>query len=338
MPNSFTTDVDELAQELIDAFNLTFAETEQRLSDPLIRWLDYRLRYIDPCPRQTVKSTGFDSRVPPAAQPALQQFVALSEAGGDLNPYQTKTIKRNDSSGTKAQLRTDGLWTDWHIHHVHLTEAPLAAGQEFSDRSEWLLFFMAGPDTLALIDVRLHNQVDVFQDVSLVEQAIRSWPLQFERFAANGVTGLARQPAIDAESIKKLRTSGVTQMLMVDGKVYHPPGFGVTSAATSTTVSLRRNDAKRLARDIGTFFDDPRNEPMQHAANEGVTNPTFSLAVTDKGRLAIDCKETAVRWRFPTPPDRDDARSQLENLLLPVWAGSKLVAHLMSSHGTGGTT
>jgi hypothetical protein len=247
-------DVDKIAQDLINAFNLTFEEQAQNLSDPLIRWFDFRLRYIEPRSRKILKSNNFDKRLPEEAASALRAFTQLSENGADLNPYQTKKIKRNDSSGTKRQLRTDGLWADWRIHHAHLTEAPVGSGQEFSDRSEWLLFFLTSPDVLALIDVRSHNEPGIFQSIDLVEHALRSWPDFANSMQAKGIVGLASSSASDTKSVKELRTGGVNQMLVVDGVVYAPPGGGLTTAATSTQVSLTRNRVKSLARDIQFFL------------------------------------------------------------------------------------
>lgn len=328
MQHTLTTDVDEIAQDLIDAFSLVFEEQEQNLSDPLIRWLDYRLRYIDPHPRQILKSDGFDARVPLEARSPLDVFILLIKSGVDLNPFQTKTIKRNDTSGAKRQLRTDGLWADWRIHHVHLTDVQLASGEEFSERSEWLLFFLVQADHLALIDVRSHDEPGIFQAIDLVEMAIRSWPQIAQMFAVNGGLSLARPPATDTKSVKDLRQAGVTQMLEVDGAVYMPLGLGVTSAATSTLVSLKRNRVKQLARDIADFCSHPECPLMQAATEKGVGSPVFSFELLPSGRLAISCPEAGVNMPFPSPQNPSDARSELEQLLLPQWAGSKLVKYL----------
>lgn len=336
MPHTFDDDIDEIAQDLIDAFNLTFEEEDQNLKDPLIRWLDYRLRHIDASPRQTLKSIDFDQRVPADSLAALNAFIALSESGGDLNPFQTKTIKRNDTSGIKRQLRTDGLWADWGIHHAHLTEVPVPAGEEFSDRSEWLVFFLVFPDQLALIDVRLHNEKGIFQAVDLVEKVIRSWPEIAKRFEVKGVVGLARQPATDAESVKQLRR-GVTQMLEVDGTVYMPPGMGVTTAATSTRVSLARNRLKTMARDVGKAMLEPSSPIMIAAAAENVTDPMLSLRVLPNGFLTIVSERPALQAPFSASLAEGDARREIQQTLVPpAWAGSRLVAHLQSTQSAAG--
>jgi hypothetical protein len=325
---SFQPDIEAIVGELINAFDLTFEGAESHLTDPIARWLDFRLRYIDPRPRAALKSNGFDSRLPADALRPLDRFVRLAESGVDLNPYQTKTIKTNDSSGLKRQLRTDGLWADWGIHHAHLTEAPLVPGSDFSARSEWLLFFIVTNDELGLIDVRSHNQRELFQDVSLIETAIRSWPHFFDRFAFKSAAGLQRQPQTDPESIKVLRRGGVIQPLEVDGKVYMPPGLGVTTASTSGRVSLARDKALQFSRNIENFFYRSGSEPQIEAKKKGVTDPIFAIRISQKGKPAVVCGEAALSWPFPSPPIPNDARSSLEDLLFPSWAIARLAPHL----------
>jgi hypothetical protein len=327
MPHTFTPDVEELAQRLIEAFDLTFEEHEQKLADPVIRWLDYRLRYIDPRPRTTAHSIGFAARVPAQVSEALSTFTALSEAGADLNPYQSKTIKGHDTSGIKRQRRTDGLWADWGIHHVHLTELLASGESEFSERSGWLLLFLAWPDQLALIDVRAHSETGIFESVDLVEIAIRSWPSFASRFEVRGVLGLARPPATDADSVKKLRQSGIAQMIEVDGVVYIPPGAGVTAAATATRVSLLRNRVKQLARHIGDHLTQPDSALVVEAGTRGLVDPIVSLRVLPDGRLTAVCEQAASYAPFPTGRPESDARAELQELLLPSWAGARLVSY-----------
>ncbi|MGA4357398.1 hypothetical protein ACI2TT_19035 [Ralstonia nicotianae] len=326
MLHTFESDVERIAEKLIEAFSLKFEGADANLNDSLIRWLDYRLRYIDPKPREIVRSIGFDSRVPAEANQALCNFIRIAETGGDLNPYVTKTVKSNDSSGVKRQLRTDGLWADGNIHHAHLTETPLAAGAEFSDRSDWLLFFIALPTQIGLIDVRSHNEPGIFQAVNLVETAIESWPDHFETYRLKGVAGLAQPPATDVDSIKSLRAGGVTGLLEIAGKVYMPPGFGVTTAATSTRVSLERNKVKQLARAAGDFFSF-HGELVRSSLEKGKPHPTLSLRVSDLGRL-VAYSETEKRTEGFPANGRSTARTELEERLLPQWAVDRLVAHL----------
>ena len=338
MPHTFaTTDVDEIARDLIDAFELVFEEQEQNLCDPIIRWLDYRLRYIEPKPRQILRSEGFNTRVSNEALPALEAFIKLANDGADLNPFQTKTIRQNDTSGAKRQLRTDGLWADWGIHHAHLTESLVATGSAFSARSEWVLFFLMLDNQVAFIDVRSHKEPGIFQAIDLVEKAIRSWPEFAQAWKLKGVISLGRSPITDAQSVKNLRLGGVTQMLEVDGVAYMPPGLGVTTAATSTQVSLKRNRTRQLARHIEQFLSQPGGPLMKAATKKGIGNPSLSLGVLPSGRLAVICPEAEFYFEFPLDENPSNPYSELEYLLLPKWAREKLVIYLSEKQATANT-
>ena len=198
----------------------------------------------------------------------------------------------------------------------------------FSERSEWLLFFLVQPDHIFLIDVRSHDEPGIFQAIDLVEKAIRSWPEFGEKFAVKGALRLAQPPETSASAIKQIRTGGVSQLLEIDGVVYMSPGLGVTSASTSVRVSLERNRVKQLAENIGTFFTNTDGEPMRTVRARGVTDPSFSLQLSPQGRLIIVCPEAAIHWPFPSASHQQDARVQLEQALLPAWASAKLAPFL----------
>ena len=249
---SFRKDIDEIARDLIDAFKLKFSEKNKNTNSPLFRWLDFRSRYIDPKPRKTLKPDGFDARIPIEAVSALSDFIKQSEAGDNLNSYQSTTIKRNDSSAMKPQFRTDGLWADWGIHHVHLTESPSSSGEEFPARSDWLLFFLVFSNQLALIDIRRHDEPNIFAAHDLVEKAIRSWP----EFAAEcRIKGMQTEPiSTTFEAVNFFRHAGAIRIVKVDDHAYLPPGFGFSAAATPVKVGLQEDHVIRLAYSIVKFF------------------------------------------------------------------------------------
>ena len=179
---SFQDDLDEIATDLVAAFALVYSEDgPEGMKEPLLRWLDYRSRYVEPRPRAVLESNDFRSRVPPGARPGLQAFVAAAEAGQDVNAFLTAGVKKNDTSGRKRQWRTDLLWADWGILHAHLTDRPLLA------RSDWLLFFVDLREQLLLIDVRRHDEAGVFQATDIAERMLRGWPELAARYEMRGI-------------------------------------------------------------------------------------------------------------------------------------------------------
>ena len=321
VPHNTLSDLELISRDLIEAFGLRYSEDVPHLSDPLLRWLDFRERYIEPRPRELPTSGGFEARVPLAARSALAHFMQLARNGADLNPYLSRRSKTFDVSGQKSQWRTDALWADWGITHAHLTEAPIAENMELSESSDWLLFFIASPDVLALIDVRPHSEEGVFQAVDLVEKAFRSWPDYATRFEINVVQG--EKPNAPPEAIARLRKGGVNQTLQIDGKTYIPPGLGMTSASTAMRMTLMRDrlvqNANLLARDAA----DPSSWIHQQAIAKGILNPTFRLVV-DGDSLGRQAGNTV--WNLPRNVPVTSAQFFVQDRMLPPWAAERLVA------------
>lgn len=59
-------------------------------------------------------SNKFPMELPLETEAVLQRTVDLLASGGDVNPYQSKTLTREgDTSDVWRSARTDGLWADW---------------------------------------------------------------------------------------------------------------------------------------------------------------------------------------------------------------------------------
>jgi hypothetical protein len=130
---SFIQDAESIAKTLIELFSLKYSEETPELANPILRWLDFRLRYIDPLPREVVFSRRFSERnLSAESNAALKIIVDLIRSGGDINPYQGRgLILRHDTSGDKKDSRTDLLWADWRIHHLHLSPKPIPSDRYF---------------------------------------------------------------------------------------------------------------------------------------------------------------------------------------------------------------
>ena len=253
--------------------------------------------------------------------------------GKDVNAYQSKTLTRfNDTSGTKNKKRTDGLWADWGIHHLHLPVNAAINGQEYSERSEWLLFLMVYQDVALFIDVRKHDEENLFSLTDLVENYIDSWPEDAERFQLKGILGLAGSPLSDAER-KELRSSGVNSAPQVNGKVYMGPGMGVTSAVTSTRVSLLRNRIRINARAISKEIAHTDGPYLAKMREIGIDNPEFGLMVLDDGNLAVYEKHSNVAWRIPRVNRHypNDGYCAFHNALMPEWTNAKVAQYCVAN-------
>lgn len=325
----FQTDVDKIATDLIAAYALKFGQEVENLNSPLHRWLDFRFRFVDPQPRQIAFSDRFPKTdLPPDARAGLAYLVGLIQQGSDINPYQGRGLTlRNDTSGEKRDARTDLLWADWGIFHFHLTAEPIPNDQFFSKPSDYLAFCIVGGDVVAFIDVLRHPDKQGFANPELMEVVHRNWPAYLGQFEVRGVLA-GGEGSRTQEEVHNLRSNGVCSFLTLGGKVYMGPGMGVTSASTSTRISLVANRVRRCVDALVDMVCDPLGQFQTEIARHTVNEPRFSLAMTPAG-LAV--YEEATTIAFPLPKKRDGEEStfldELRNLISPDWA----VAHLMSA-------
>lgn len=316
----FQCDVDRIARDFIDAYTLKHEEEVANLSDPLLRWFDFVMRYIPLSPRKILLSNKFPKELNPDVESALRNIARLIKNGDDINPYQSKgLILHNDPSANKRQQRTDFLWADWGIHHFHLTNAPMSAGSYFSVRSDWLLFCLVGSDFVCFIDVRNHGESDLFSDPDLIKTIAESWPEIIERYRINGVLEL--HVPHTASEIATFRKGGVSSFVTVGSHVYMAPGMGVTTASTPTRVSIAMMNVKRYIPELAKIVFNPASQFKKESATAGVTDPEYGIAVTIQGLVVHEKNENKA---FVLPRGMSSGNksflAELNDLIAPVWA------------------
>lgn len=309
-----------MVAEFIDDYGLKYEEEESGLASPLLRWLDFVARYIEPKPRQIVVSKKFPKNLTPDAERALHQLEGLIQRGADINPFQSKgLILHNDTSGKKRQQRTDLLWADWGIHHLHLTPNPIGHTSYFSERSEWLLFCIVGSDHIGFVDVRNHNEQDLFSDPDLILTIIESWPDLMEKYKINGIS--PGSPMATANEMSRLRKGGVTTFVQANGCIYMGPGRGITSASTATRISFLEIDINRYVRELAKMFSDENGQFVSEAKASGVENPDFHLALTVKGLAVYESiQDKAYLLPRISNVGSNNFLAQLHEMVLPEWA------------------
>ncbi|WP_447577075.1 hypothetical protein [Achromobacter kerstersii] len=319
--------LDAVSRNLIDAFDLGYSEDVPELTCPLLRWMDFRLRRIDPHPRRTLPSKGFWRRFPEHVRPALNRILLKARNGDDLNSFLSRTLKRNDTSGKKRGVRTDHLWADWGIFHAHIPQSEPDPTAEFCDRSDWLLFFVLWDDAIGLIDVRPHADVE-WGDPSLLEGAIRSWPERYKRVSAPGIHPSRKTPFTAAE-IRRMRKGGVGRLVEVDGVTYFPPGLGPTSAGTALNVTLAADRVRDYARDVELQYLHPGTGFVVRTAELGADTPqlAFAMRPSQPYDLGVACTQSRA---FSTLHDWKEGTSAalLMHTFLPDWSRGPLAQHM----------
>ena len=328
LAQQFLHDIESIATQLIQVYSLKFRQQVDTLSSPIMRWLDFRFRYIDPFPRGVVYSSKFPkSDLPPKAANALLKIVRLIKSGSDINPYQGRgLILRNDSSGESKVTRTDLLWANWGIHHFHLSDDPIPSDRYFSKPADYLLFCLVGGDVVALIDVIPHPDKEGFSNPDLIDTVFENWPGFMEHFH---LPDLLPGDVYTQQEIRGHWINGLQVSLSYKGKVYMGPGLGITTASVPVKLISAHGHLLALIKDLAELTCDPIGPFRTPEINELSCTPRFSISLTPKG-LAVFEHETLQAFLLPTPPILGSTRNPLEtipDLMLPEWARLQMIGH-----------
>jgi hypothetical protein len=325
LAGEFLNNVDQIAAELVVGFGLKHSRAVDGLNTPLLRWLDFRLRTIDPCPRQIYLSDRFPKSLDDPTVRALRAIEQAVLNGEDINPFQGKGLLRFDSSGKNRNERTDLLWADWGIHHLHVAEKQTGGDTYFSARGDFLLFAVFGRDVALFVDIQphskhpLHGDPLLFQREDLIKVVARNWPSVMEPFELKrGVVIPERE--ISDEDRKLLRKSGIEAPLFIDGKAYFSPGHGVTSASTPGKVTDAMMRLRRNLRALAQQVFDARGQ-FQAALPEACRqNSRFSLRLLPEGVVVYEQSTDRART-FPDAKfdGTDSFFGEISDALTPPW-------------------
>lgn len=332
LAEEFYRNTDEIALELINLYSLKYTQKVANLSSPLMRWLDFRFRYVDPQPRQVVFSNKFPKKDLPAnAQKALKKLTRLIREGKNINPYQGRgLILRNDISSETNDARTDLLWADWDILHFHLSEKPIPKEQFFSPSADYLAFSLVGENLIAFIDVLPHPGKEGFANPDLINTVTTNWPDFINQFRLNVI--LSGNQKSQSE-IHALRSNGVLSPIKINGIAYMSPGLGVTSASTPLKLTIVYDRLRGYIRELSKLVSDPTGQFQ--LPNLGLHNsePKFSLKPTRAG-LAVYEENSGHAFILPTPQKGHPVSflAELHDLILPNWAREFYLSRLKSDN------
>ncbi|MGL1937227.1 MAG: hypothetical protein OCD01_19525 [Fibrobacterales bacterium] len=315
---NFLSDLEKLAAELNSTFNLKHTKDVDSLNTPLCRWTDFRLRYIDPKPRQVVLSNKLKSKTDKKKNDILNYFIKSITKGKDLNPYQSGSMYYHDSSGKKRKQRTDLLWANWGIHHLHFTKQKPINGRYFSPRSNWLLYLLVDDNSIALIDIKNHNNSNAFCDSSLLKTIDDSWSQVLDSLSLNPSIPRHSDTIFDDLQTKELWESGILAMPTVNGKTIIPHGGGITMASTPLIANDHRSIIRERAKMLETAIMKAPTTFLGSLSKALPSKIQLRLELCEHGLcIANDfCNETQYLGR----DNPNDGAAILNDSFTPQWA------------------
>lgn len=312
-----------IATDLTRAYSLHNENFHDHQSN-MLRWLDFRLRYIDPKPREVIFSDCFPKILPLDIEEALLGLVNCFLRGDDINAHQGRGLTEFDLNNQNRARRTDLLWADWAIHHLHLSLPAEEHG--YTARSDWLLFCVVLDEHVLFLDA-LPHETPHFSNPELIETLFRNWPSIAEK---NKLVGIQTPSKHSLSDIAAARKGGVNLTFSYRGNAYIGLGLGVSSASTPTRVTLVMNHCIRSARMLAKEVLRPGSQYRNESLGRGIDAPTFELAQTERG-LAIFEQQAKAAWILPRRVNAGaliDVGALHDNIL-PEWAMKCFVPNTM---------
>ena len=128
---------------------------------------------------------------------------------------------------------------------------------------------------MAAIDIRDHNEINLFENNELIEILGTTWPEFLEPYELKSIMSPTDSPSPIER--KMLRRSGLSCFVTIGEKTYMGPGMGITKASTSTKVSITANNVRRFAKKLARVVSDLNSEFEVNVKSEKIDNPNFNL-------------------------------------------------------------
>lgn len=345
---SFQKSLIEIAVFLNHAYGLRLTESAENPFNPLVRWMDFRLRYLEPQPRQVLLAkhlevyfTGlFKKPWTGQVDKTIYEVLKAFEVGKDVNARQSRTIFENDINawdGNKKQPkagRSDGLWNDWGVTHLHLSDEMDKKHPTFFSRSDWQIFCVVLPKRILVVDICKHKHGSAWADEKIAQIVFENWPWYANQFKIPTLKGsLGGWSSAERNS---LRASGLSLTTEYNGHTYMPMGWGNTSANVGLKVMKMTNRLRQYTQIVADQASSLNGQIMEDLIKAGAESDAgfdLTLILNNKG-LAIYERKFRRCYQIVKPKDclSSDAYA-LKELLLPDWALNKLVSSKELSGG-----
>lgn len=205
----------------------------------IIDYLNFKSKIVSQTPRTVFLSQEVKKSLLVNDIQTLQSFnfiVDKIQNGQDLKFHQSKT--------TLDPKFNDLLFNDWIIHHFHLSDKNSKPWQPFYDRSNFLLFAIFSPNQAFLVDIRNHNEIDIWSKKEFLEIIDRNWPSMLKTNEHEYAKLLSS--SYSDKDIGILRRKGYALgTTVVNGKIVINPGIGITTSGHNLLIVKQANDVIR---------------------------------------------------------------------------------------------
>ncbi|HEX8195529.1 MAG TPA: hypothetical protein VF571_04900 [Pyrinomonadaceae bacterium] len=233
-------------------------------------FLNYKSKLISQIPRKVIMSkkiqpSSYDKTTKIAFETIKRKFLN----GEDVNPHLSRFIFDGKF--------TDFLFADWGIYHLHLNTR-LDNDKRLIARSENVLFLKIFGDTVYFIDIGHHgkNAPYAFAQFSLLRTIADEFPWIIEPDKIKDAIDIEDE-INDPEKIKEMREEGVNLLHKINGNIYLPLNYGITSVKSSVSASvavrMQVNKLYYLVKDAEKYITENRTQINEHLSRNENYNP-----------------------------------------------------------------
>jgi len=189
----------------------------------LVDWLHFKARQIPVRPRQVAMSD--QVRVKQGQYTAIGRIVENLVSGANMEPWLSGSVQR-----LKEHPKADLLFNDWKITHFHIGNVFVARNKVRRTRN--LLFAYITDQRAVLLDIQPHG---TWTMQSMLEILLEVSPSDMEKSELMGV--LPPDSALTADEIYEMRQAGMTAPVVIAGRVFSPPGLGISTSGHSVRLT-----------------------------------------------------------------------------------------------------
>jgi hypothetical protein len=249
----------------------------------VLDWMHYRARLIPCRPRKVIVSEPVAARI--TAYPAIKRLKAEFAAGRDVSPWLSDRVRAR-----KDDPMADLMFNDWQVSHFHLGNVFVSQSKVGPrPKGELLLFALVKANRVTFLDLHPHGAWTMQQILQVLLETSPQDILEMK-----GILRTQRGGLTDAEHLQA-RQAGMTAPIHLNGKVFMPPGLGVSLSGHATRLVLLFNNLSKQIRHIHGLFKD-NNLPQQLLRKLAIVGLPARLGVKlrDDGCLIVHEKTRAI--------------------------------------------
>jgi hypothetical protein len=205
----------------------------------VLDWMHYRARLIPHRLRAVTVSQEVAGQI--SGYPTIGQLKTELECGGDVSPWLSDRVRKR-----KDDAFADLMFNDWQISHFHLGRYFVSPNK--AARGKLLLFALIKADRAVFLAINPHG---AWTTTELLRILLRTSAHDLPEL--KGILPPKGGGWTDAELIQ-LRQAGLGYSVQIDGKIFSPPGMGVSTSGHATRIVRQFNLLSMEIRNISRRF------------------------------------------------------------------------------------